>query len=70
MPKTLTIEEILSKNQGIDPEKLREFLEFARRLLETSPPSEPIAPGARRRLVVGDPDDDDSRTVRLRYSRR
>jgi len=70
MPKVLRIEEILKKNKGIDPEKLREFLEFDQQLLNipffpefVSPPS------TRERLIVGDPDNDDSRTVRLRFSR-
>lgn len=68
MPETPTIEEILSKNPGIDPEKLREFLEFWQ-LVGTPLPQEPTTPRPRKRLVVGDPDDDDSRTVRLRYNR-
>ena len=68
MRKTLTVEEILSKNPGIDPEKLREFLAF-QQLVGTLPPPGPAFPIPPRRVIVGDPDNDDSRIVRLRYSR-
>lgn len=69
MQKTPTIEEILSKNPGIDSEKLREFLEFQQFVGTVRPRQGSTLPKTGRRLVVGDPDNDDSRAVRLRYSR-
>ncbi len=69
MRKTLTVEEILNKNPGIDPEKLREFLAFQQLAGALPPHPGPASPKTPRRLVVGDPDNDDSRIVRLRYSR-
>ena len=69
MRQTLTKEEILKKNPSIDPQELREFLEFQRLVGTLSPRQGQVSPSVRKRLVVGDPDDDDSRTVHLRYSR-
>lgn len=69
MDQSPTIEEILKDNPGIDAAKLREFLEFQRLVGSLHPrQGEPSSP-VRKRVMIGDPDDDDSRTVRLRYSR-
>lgn len=69
MQEAPTIEEILSKNPGVDPKKLREFLDFQQLVGNVRPRQGSVLPQTRRRLLVGDPDNDDSRTVRLRYSR-
>jgi len=67
--KVPTIEELLSSNPGIDPQQLTEFLEF-HRLVGIRLPPQGITPSkGGKRLIIGDPDDDDSRMVRLRYSR-
>lgn len=69
-PKVPTIEELLSNNPGIDPKKLTEFLEFQKLVGQPEPRAGgPALPKPGRRLLIGDPDDDDARTVRLRHSR-
>ena len=67
MHKQPTLEEILANNPGIDPEVLRGFMEFHK--LFGIPPITPGTPKIGRRLLVGDPDTDDARAVRLRYIR-
>ena len=68
MHKPPTIEELLANNPGIDPDELREFMEF-HKLLGSPPVAPAIHPKIGRRLLVGDPDTDDARAVRLRYIR-
>lgn len=68
-PKVPTIDELLSGNPGIDPQKLAEFLEFYRAMGPQLPPQGMPPAKLGKRLVIGDPDNDDSRLVRFRYSR-
>lgn len=68
MHKPPTMDELLANNPGIDPDKLREFMEF-HKLFGGISPATPAIPKVGRRLLVGDPDTDDARAVRLRYIR-
>lgn len=68
MPETINLKGLLGKNRNVDPKTLEELVNLYKKLLKEGLPRGDyrlLPPNGGRRVVVGEPDAEDSRTKYL-----